>query len=187
MTHIGMYVDEHAPPKGRCKPKVVSDRKWKPWEGVPNRAWGKHTDDWCGAEYGKQPCDRPETGPQPTEVRTNVVTIANFAYLPGDRGAGGALSTLPVIKRGEQLTFVNADESADIRHSVTTCRWPCNGEYVGNYPLADGAWDSGTLGYDVIDGGTPDPVAQTPANLPPGKYSYFCRIHPFMRGAFKVE
>jgi plastocyanin len=39
----------------------------------------------------------------------------------------------------------------------------------------------------VIDGGTPDPVAQTPPTLPPGRYSYFCRIHPFMRGVFKVE
>ena len=26
----------------------------------------------------------------------------------------------------------------------------------------------------------------TPANLPPGTYTYFCRIHPFMRGAFRV-
>ena len=95
--------------------------------------------------------------------------IANFAYLPGDRGAGGALSTIPVIKQGERLTFVNEDQAANIRHSVTTCPWPCNGKYVGNYPLADGAWDSGTLGYDVIDGGSPNPVAQTPPDLPAGQ------------------
>ena len=25
----------------------------------------------------------------------------------------------------------------------------------------------------------------TPTNLPPGTYTYFCRIHPFMRGAFR--
>jgi plastocyanin len=52
--------------------------------------------------------------------------------------------------------------------------------------LADGRWESGTLGYDVIDGGTPDPLAKTPKDLPVGKYSYFCRIHPWMRGAFEV-
>jgi len=23
-------------------------------------------------------------------------------------------------------------------------------------------------------------------NLPPGTYTYFCRVHPFMRGAFRV-
>jgi hypothetical protein len=29
-------------------------------------------------------------------------------------------------------------------------------------------------------------VYQTPSNLTPGTYTYFCRIHPFMRGAFRV-
>jgi plastocyanin len=28
---------------------------------------------------------------------------------------------------------------------------------------------------------------QTPSNLPGGTYTYFCRIHPFMRGAFRVQ
>jgi hypothetical protein len=27
---------------------------------------------------------------------------------------------------------------------------------------------------------------QTPRNLAPGTYTYFCRIHPFMRGSFRV-
>ena len=27
----------------------------------------------------------------------------------------------------------------------------------------------------------------TPANLGPGTYTYFCRVHPFMRGAFRVK
>jgi plastocyanin len=190
MTHMGMYIDKQEPPRGRCKPEIIgkAKKKWKdPTEGVPNRAWGSHADPWCGEQYGKEPCDRPETGPAPAELHTNVVKIANFAYLPGDRGAGGAISSIPVIKQGERLTFVNDDEAAGIRHTVTTCPWPCNGKYVGNYPLADGAWDSGTLGHDLIDGGSPNPVAQTSPDLPRGTYSYFCRIHPFMRGAFKVE
>jgi polyvinyl alcohol dehydrogenase (cytochrome) len=190
MTHVGSYIDEKEPPKGRCKPYIIgkAKKKWKdPTEGVPNRAWGKHTDPWCGEQYGKEPCDRPEPAQPPAEVHTNVVKIANFAYLPGDRGAGGVISAIPVIKQGERLTFVNDDQAANIRHSVTTCAWPCNGKYTGNYPLADGAWDSGTLGYDLIDGGSPNPVAQTSPELPAGKYSYYCRVHPFMRGAFKVE
>ena len=29
-------------------------------------------------------------------------------------------------------------------------------------------------------------VYETPTNLTPGTYTYFCRIHPFMRGAFRV-
>jgi plastocyanin len=58
---------------------------------------------------------------------------------------------------------------------------------VANYPLADGRWDSVTLGYDPIDGGSPNPVSSTPKDLAPGVYTYFCRIHPWMRGVFKVE
>jgi plastocyanin len=162
---------------------------WKdPTEGVPNRAWGKHADSYCGAPGGEGPCERPEQAEAPAELRgVKTVKIANFAYTPGDRAASGALKAIPVIKQGEQLTFVNMDEAAGIRHTATTCPWPCNGPYVGNYPLADGAWDSGTLGHDLIDGGSPNPVSQTPADLPAGRYSYYCRIHPFMRGAFKVE
>jgi hypothetical protein len=70
---------------------------------------------------------------------------------------------------------------------VTTCPWPCNGRYVANYPHANGLWDSGTLGYDIIDGGHPNPVATTPPDLAPGLYTYYCRIHPWMRGAFRIE
>jgi plastocyanin len=29
-------------------------------------------------------------------------------------------------------------------------------------------------------------VASTPKNLAVGKYAYFCRIHPWMRGSFEV-
>ena len=54
--------------------------------------------------------------------------------------------------------------------------------------LADGrvAFDSGQLGT----GGPPTverDTWSTPKNLKPGTYTYFCRIHPFMRGAFRVK
>jgi plastocyanin len=114
------------------------------------------------------------------------VTISNFLYVPGDLGLSGEQGNPPRVHHGESLTFVNADQSADIRHSVTTCNLPCDGTYVGNYPWANGVWDSGTLGYDAIDGGTPDPVSSTPKDLPVGRYAYFCRIHPWMRGQFEV-
>jgi plastocyanin len=29
-------------------------------------------------------------------------------------------------------------------------------------------------------------VWKTPKNLKVGTYAYFCRVHPFMRGAFRV-
>jgi plastocyanin len=154
--------------------------------GVPNRPWGMHDhDSLCGADLGAPPCDKPDTHRPPGDF-TDQVTISNFLYTPGDMGMNGDMGNPPRVHFGQSLRFVNADQSADIRHSVTTCNAPCNGPYVGNYPHANGIWDSGTLGYDAIDGGTPDPVADTPANLPVGRYTYFCRIHPWMRGEFDV-
>jgi hypothetical protein len=191
MTHQGLYIDESQPPKGRCKPYLVGKAAKKrpridPTAGVKNRSWGHHpTDKICGKRYGAPPCERPlaDRGPG---VETDTVTIANFQYQPGDRALSGRQRAPARIPQGSRLTFFNADQLLNIRHSVTTCPWPCNGPYVANYPLPDGVWDSGTLGFDIVDGGSPNPFAATPANLKPGKYSYFCRIHPWMRGAFEV-
>jgi hypothetical protein len=55
------------------------------------------------------------------------------------------------------------------------------------------AFDSGELGFNGNQGSIGNAPAsnrstwQTPQNLSPGTYTYFCRIHPFMRGAFRVE
>jgi hypothetical protein len=54
-------------------------------------------------------------------------------------------------------------------------------------------FDSGELGYNGNHGAVGNAPAagratwQTPKDLPVGTYTYFCRIHPFMRGAFRVE
>jgi len=156
-----------------------------PIEGVQNRPWGKHQDLLCGIP-GWPACDKPEVQRPPGRA-TSTVNIANFLYMPGDMSLPGEDGAPPRIKEGTSLRFVNEDQAAGIRHTVTTCPWPCNGPYVANYPLADGVWDSTTLGYDPIDGGNPNPVAETPKDLKAGKYAYFCRIHPWMRGAFEVE
>jgi plastocyanin len=154
-------------------------------EGVPNRPFGHHPDLFCGEQFGGGPCERPEADRGPG-VATSLVLIANFVYSPGDRALSGEAGAPVRVKKGTSLTFLNVDQAANIRHSVTTCDWPCNGRYVANYPFANGIWDSGTLGYDAVDGGNANPVAKTPADLPTGKYAYFCRIHPWMRGAFEV-
>jgi hypothetical protein len=153
--------------------------------GVPNREWGHHSDTFCGVDLGGPPCEKPVTQ-RPAGPVTPQVTISNFLYVPGDLSLTGQQGDPPSVHHGQSLQFVNFDQSADIRHSVTTCDLPCNGTYVGNYPWANGVWDSHTLGFDAVDGGTPDPVAETPKNLPVGRYAYFCRIHPWMRGQFEV-
>ncbi|MFL5845384.1 MAG: hypothetical protein ACJ762_11870 [Solirubrobacteraceae bacterium] len=38
----------------------------------------------------------------------------------------------------------------------------------------------------ISDGCVGTTIYKTPKNLNPGTYAYFCRVHPFMRGAFRV-
>lgn len=52
------------------------------------------------------------------------------------------------MKKGETLTFINEDYPARmVRHSITSCRAPCNGPYTVNNPFHDGRFHSGALGY----------------------------------------
>ena len=185
MTHLGIYVDPQQKPTSGCAPAIIDRPKANPHQGVLSKPWGPEHDHSCGIKWGWSYCDQPVKGTI-KPIHENVVHITNFTYQPGDYSSG-ELGQTPWIREGEQLTFINDDQPLVIRHSVTTCAWPCNGRYVANYPLADGRWDSGTMGYDPIDGGSPNPVSQTPKNLPPGTYTYFCRIHPWMRGIFRVE
>jgi len=129
------------------------------------------------------------------------VAISRFLFLPGDFEASGANRCVPTVRRGRALTFVNQDASRQstfgnllapspfylqsIFHSVTSCQYPCGLDTGISYPLANGAgYDSGQLGVGTPAVGRFDWA--TPTNLKPGAYTYFCRIHPFMRGAFRV-
>jgi hypothetical protein len=129
---------------------------------------------------------------------THKVLIAGFRYLPDVKGNSNCV---PTIKRGQSITFVNEDASpfgtfnflapnpfyiASIFHTVTSCKDPCGLNYGIAYPLANGAggFDSGELGIGVP--GVGRLTWSTPTNLPPGTYTFFCRIHPWMRGVFRV-
>jgi plastocyanin len=131
----------------------------------------------------------PRSAPGGSTVQ-NGVAIADFTYLPGDAASGGALANPPVVAPGQSLRFGNFDASGSILHTITACRAPCTGSTGVSYPLADGRarFDSGQLGF-----GPPGYTAAvnradwfTPPRLKPGTYAYFCRVHPFMRGAFRV-
>ena len=128
------------------------------------------------------------------------VLIAGFRYLPGDFRGTGSDRCIPTVPRGHSITFVNEDASPfgtfgnllapnpfylqSVFHTVTSCAGPCNRNYGISYPLASGLFDSGQLGI-----GTPGVgrlTWKTPRNLPPGTYTFFCRIHPWMRGVFRI-
>jgi plastocyanin len=115
------------------------------------------------------------------------VNIDTYEYEPTDLDLA---TQVPTVKAGEAITFNNLDAPAvgdGTWHSITACAAPCNQTTGVAYPLADGPieFDSGQLG----NFGQPTSGHlswTTPADLPAGTYTFFCRVHPFMRGAFRV-
>ena len=118
-----------------------------------------------------------------------TVTIADFAYAPGDMS--GIYNDVPTVKPGETIRFFNKDapiKPNGVWHTVTACKAPCDGSTGVAYPLADAdvQFDSGELGkVGPPTAGRDDWTI--PTNLAAGTYTYFCRIHPIMRGAFRVD
>jgi hypothetical protein len=101
----------------------------------------------------------------------------------------------PEFAAGEEKTHVTAPPGYGWRYR-TSDSWVMN-YMIHNrstgiaYPIANGpvAFDSGDLGT-----GPPGRTAaaqrlswKLPRRLPAGTYTYFCRIHPFMRGAFRIQ
>ncbi len=134
------------------------------------------------------------------------LTIDGFDFSVGGYpalGGGGFFrngwARPPVVKPGETVDFTNLDalpgqpDPQQVWHSVTSCKGPCNrGAGIG-YPLAAGPikFDSGQLGFGTLASSevtTGSNTYTTPPLTKPGKtYSYFCRIHPFMRGSIRVK
>ena len=99
----------------------------------------------------------------------------------------------PRVPAGQSLTFLNqdAEQSQNVFHTITACKAPCNRSPGIAYPIANGPvrFDSGQLGFNYAGFGAPAvdrDTWDTPRNLDPGTYTYFCRVHPFMRGSFRV-
>jgi len=124
----------------------------------------------------------------PTVSSIPTIDITNFEYEPGDLDYATQIPTVPA---GTGLRFRNLDAPSSygygIWHTITTCSLPCNLSTGIAYPLSDASvqLDSGQLGnYGPPTAGRR--TWTTPTDLSPGDYSYFCRVHPFMRGAFRV-
>jgi hypothetical protein len=139
----------------------------------------------------------------------NRIDIAGFLYAPGDLSTV-AMTGVPRVHLGQKLTFFNEDMAANVYHTITACAYPCLGPTGTAFPIPNGLsskglkvdFDSNELGYSPSWGpakgqigydGTFNPygilgsLSVSAANgFAPGVYTYFCRIHPFMRGAFEV-
>ena len=132
---------------------------------------------------------------------TSNVNIKDFTYGRGDFTLTGMRGRPPIVKRGHSLQFTNLDSlpGTPLRqakyHTITACKAPCNKTTGIAYPVANAKiqFDSAELGYGpTLAGQKFTPAAnrhkwKTPKSLPRGTYTYFCRIHPFMRGSFRVR
>jgi hypothetical protein len=136
----------------------------------------------------------------PPGPQVSNIAISGFSYLPGNQGTESATG-IPQVKAATGVTFDNFDASADIYHSVTACAEPCNGGTGIAYPLSNATaggnpldYDSNTLGYGPRFGNNGIGAAAnkgswtlSTAGIAPGTVlTYFCRIHPFMRGQLEV-
>jgi plastocyanin len=153
-----------------------------------------HENDNFGGPQGSFPAATPRAFP------VTGVDIAGFLYNPGDLSMI-SMTGLPTVKLGTQLSFLNSDAGLDVYHTVTSCGFPCTGATGTSFPLANGTTSSGrSLDFDSAELGYGPPLigpakqtatwgldVSAKAGFKPGEIvTYYCRIHPGMRGAFEV-
>jgi hypothetical protein len=92
---------------------------------------------------------------------------AAFGFDSGELGYGPTIGT-SLYASGGSATSVPITPVVDVPTDKANCQ---------GVPGLAGAIADGCVGTTVY---------KTPTTLRPGTYTYYCRIHPFMRGAFRV-
>jgi hypothetical protein len=119
------------------------------------------------------------------------IDMAAFTYGVADFNVVNAAG-VPQVKKNTPLKFTNLDTFDYMWHTATSCAYPCTGPTTVDYPIANGG--NGTAG-DVMDFDSSElgvglyPAQRVDWTLTPnraGTFTFFCRIHPSMRGAFQV-
>jgi len=105
------------------------------------------------------------------------------------------------VKLGSTLTFTNLDTGIDAWHTSPAVPIRASEETGADFPVSDGTTstgrsvdlDSGQLGYGVPGISGVRNNAQWSVNVnssdgyQPGEIvTFFCRVHPGMRGVFRV-
>jgi plastocyanin len=142
--------------------------------------------------HGGGPTELPDPRSLPSVPAQDPIGIEAYEYNQGDLNQLGNPNP-PRINFGQSLTFLNHDaqQPENTFHTLTACKAPCNRSTGIAYPIANGprSFDSGQLGFNYAGFNAPAvgrDTWDTPKNLPAGTYTYFCRVHPFMRGSFRV-
>jgi hypothetical protein len=143
------------------------------------------------------------------QITDEIISVA-FTYGNADMGTISALG-IPLLRKGEPARFWNYDTAARVWHTYTRCAYPCTGPTDMAYPIADGGtgdpddhmdFDSAEIGYGTFvepaNGQIPNSSDKSPDQIArdglfweftpdeEGVYTFYCRIHHNMRGAFKV-
>ena len=187
-----------------CRPDLVGPQKTLCLRGQVTHGHLEEADNFGGCPFGKcEPLPKKE-GPLVSDLY-----MYGFTYGLADMGIIEA-NGIPRVKKGEPFRFWNLDTFGNIWHTVTRCAEPCTGRTGLDYPLADGGigspkdvmdFDSTEIGYGLFfspasgqlgsnNKSTEEAVQDgaywefTPNRT--GVYTFFCRIHHGMRGAFKV-
>ena len=136
--------------------------------------------------HGGAPTSLPDPRKTRRRPRSRPPSPSPTSCTPVATSTRGARS--PPCSEGQSITFDNLDaDGQSVWHTITACKAPCTASTGVAYPIANAnvEFDSGQLG----DAGPPTAgrdTWSTPTDLDPGTYTYFCRVHPFMRGAFRV-
>jgi hypothetical protein len=189
---------------GRCTPNLTGPAKRLCIRGMVTHSMVEESTHTGGCPPGGCP-------PLPKKDGRLVTDIHSAAFTYGDADLGVIGQTgIPLLKVGQPARFWNEDAAARIWHTYTRCKEPCTGATGVDYPVADGGtgrfgdpmdFDSGEIGYGLLfepaksQIGGSDPYDEkwvqdaaywtfTPKST--GTYTFWCRIHPSMRGAVKV-
>lgn len=161
-------------------------------EGTVNHGHYPENEDY-GGKTGKN--GSKLVGPDPTLLPDGPETggpfvISDYLYNGADFRLPGMAGRPPVVEKGESFTFKLSDYDIEneVWHSLTSCKAPCNKSTGISYPIPDGdfQFESGQMGPGK------EPTVgytewSTPKDLPKGTHTFFCRIHPLMRGAVRVK
>ncbi|HEX9775184.1 MAG TPA: hypothetical protein VGB83_06360 [Actinomycetota bacterium] len=123
-------------------------------------------------------------------LANTTITMQGFNYGQLDMAVAQSIGVTE-IAGGTTLMFYNPDTAPMMWHTITSCPAPCTGTTSASYPYpASGDtpvdFDSTILcvGLGCSTVGTTEWEFTVPED--PGIYTFFCRIHPTMRGVFEV-